>query len=103
MLKAFGPVETLRQLLETVGGIDEAHVYGSWAARYEGEPGPPPRDIDLLVVGAPDVPKLRQRLATAERSLGREINLTVLPSANWQQPAGAFVRTVKAGPLVRVA
>ena len=25
-------------------------IFGSWAARYRGEPGPPPNDIDVAVV-----------------------------------------------------
>lgn len=103
MLKAFGPVERLQQLLEPVDGIDEAHLYGSWAARYTGERGQPPQDIDLLVVGAPNVPALRRILAAAESPLGREINLTVLAPSEWHRPDTAFVHTVKAGPLVRVA
>jgi predicted nucleotidyltransferase len=29
----------------------ELAVFGSWAARYRGERGPVPGDVDLLVVG----------------------------------------------------
>lgn len=54
----------LRQLLAYAGGIiplidrtlrgfdaiQEVFIFGSWAARYHGEPGPPPNDVDVAVV-----------------------------------------------------
>jgi predicted nucleotidyltransferase len=57
-------LEPLRQLLAYAGGIlpalaealghfddiDEAFVFGSWASRFHGDPGPPPNDIDVAVV-----------------------------------------------------
>ena len=36
----YGPVAYLERALSGVAGIQEAHVYGSWAARWHGEPGP---------------------------------------------------------------
>jgi DNA-binding transcriptional ArsR family regulator len=47
-----------------------ALTYGpAWAARYAGEPGPPPQDVDVLVVGATDA--ARRRAATGPRGVGR--------------------------------
>ena len=34
--------------------MEEAYIFGSWARRYEGELGPPPADIDVLIVGDAD-------------------------------------------------
>jgi predicted nucleotidyltransferase/biotin operon repressor len=56
--------DLLRQLLAYAGGIvplldsalrdntaiDEVFIFGSWAARYRGEPGPPPNDVDVAVI-----------------------------------------------------
>jgi biotin operon repressor/predicted nucleotidyltransferase len=56
--------EVLRQLLAYVGGVipmldrafrdnpavDAVFIFGSWAARYRGEPGPPPNDVDVAVI-----------------------------------------------------
>jgi len=47
----FGPLAILGEILSRIAGVDEAHIYGSWAARYRGEPGAVPRDVDVLVVG----------------------------------------------------
>src|SRR5512138_1788238 len=43
----YGPAAVLADLLAEIRGVSEAFVYGSWAARYAGEPGPPPRDVDV--------------------------------------------------------
>ncbi len=44
-------------------GVQEAFVFGSWAARYMGEPGAAPRDIDVVVIG--DAPLATVRRATS--------------------------------------
>ena len=55
LVKAFGVPWVLAQELTGVGGIDNAYVFGSWAARFSGEEGDRPvGDIDLLVLGSPD-------------------------------------------------
>ncbi|MEV6031899.1 hypothetical protein AB0L65_12155 [Nonomuraea sp. NPDC052116] len=45
-----GPAQVLAEELASVGGVEKALVFGSWAARMTGEPGPSPVDIDLLVI-----------------------------------------------------
>src|SRR5713101_7701203 len=50
----YGPLPVLNDLLANAQGITFAFVYGSWAARYLGEPGPVPDDVDVLVVGTAD-------------------------------------------------
>src|SRR5487761_252928 len=37
-----------------IPGISRLLIFGSWAARHSGEPGPVPNDIDVLVVGDAD-------------------------------------------------
>ena len=38
--------------LEGVEGIEKAYLFGSWAARYAGEAGRAPADLDVLVIDA---------------------------------------------------
>lgn len=102
ILKAFGPVSVLARRLSDVDGIDEAFLYGSWASRYLGHAGPPPGDVDLLVVGSPDVHGVRGAARAAARELGREVNPTVLSREEWHDEASGFVRTVRGRPLVRL-
>ena len=48
-----GPLVDLRRLY-TLDGVERVFVFGSWARRHLGEPGPTPRDIDVLVIGTTD-------------------------------------------------
>lgn len=47
----YGPLPVLTDLLSAATGVEEAYIYGSWAARYLGEPGSVPQDVDVLAVG----------------------------------------------------
>nr|BFE84658.1 hypothetical protein GCM10020093_072590 [Planobispora longispora] len=38
----FGPAAVLPPLLQPIPGIEEAYIYGSWAARHANQPGPLP-------------------------------------------------------------
>ena len=50
-----------------LAGIERAVIYGSWARRYQGEAGPLPQDVDLLVIGAPAVGEVRAAADAAYR------------------------------------
>ena len=101
LLKAFGPVRVLEPLLAQIDGIEDAFIYGSWARRYRGEPGPAPEDIDLMVIGHPLVDDVYAAADTASRELGREVAVTVLSLAEWRR-SSAFAESVRAGPTVPV-
>lgn len=47
----YGPTAVLGEILAYVPGVNEAYLYGSWAARYRGHRGDVPRDVDVLAVG----------------------------------------------------
>lgn len=99
----YGPAAVLADLLPAVTGVDEAYIYGSWAARHAGEPGPPPRDIDVLVVGEADEDELADAAAAAERWLGREVNIHRVSAATWRTPGGdPFLTSVRSRPLFPV-
>jgi DNA-binding transcriptional ArsR family regulator len=44
----YGPLAIVGELLSRIPGVDEAHLYGSWAARHHGEPGPIPATLTCL-------------------------------------------------------
>lgn len=102
LLKTIGPAAVLTRELSGVPGIDQAFVYGSWAARYRGEPGPPPRDIDLLVIGEPDLDRLYAVCRRAEKELRLDVNPLVRSAAEWQRRSAGFLTDVRKGPLVAV-
>lgn len=103
LLKATGPAVVLGDRLRQIPGIDEAYVFGSWGRRYEGEVGPPPADVDVLVVGDADPDAVDAACAEAGRRLGLEINPVVLSEGEWRRSRSGFVRQVREGPLVQLS
>ncbi|MGI5236960.1 MarR family transcriptional regulator [Dactylosporangium sp. CA-139066] len=100
----YGPAAVLADLIPSVPGVDEAYIYGSWAARYTGVAGPPPRDVDVLVVGEADDDDLAEAARKAERQLGREVNVHRVSAAAWRSPGGdPFLTAVRERPSYRIA
>jgi predicted nucleotidyltransferase len=100
----YGPLPVLGDLLSGVTGVEAAYIYGSWAARYLGEPGPVPHDVDVLVVGSADQDGLYDTAREAETRLGREVNITAVSPQYWEapDPADSFMRHVRERPLVKL-
>jgi DNA-binding transcriptional ArsR family regulator len=102
LLKALGPKEVLADELAKVSGIREAYIFGSWARRYNGEPGDPPRDVDVVVIGEPDVDDVYEACQQAARKVSQEVNPVVLTPKEWKQKRSGFLREVETGSLVQV-
>jgi DNA-binding transcriptional ArsR family regulator len=100
----FGPLPLLAEALAGLAGVQEAYIYGSWAARYRGEPGPPPGDVDVLVVGSPDADALFDLAEGVSRRLGREVNVHRISPASWSaaDTTDPFLTSVRERPLARL-
>jgi DNA-binding transcriptional ArsR family regulator len=104
LTRAFGPPSVLAEALREVEGITAAYIYGSWAARHEGQPGPRPvADIDLLVLGDPDRDQLYTAISAAEKRLGRPVQATIRDPTWLQSGSGAFHKTVTSRSLVMLS
>lgn len=102
LMKTVGVLGLLADALIRVDGIEEAFVFGSWAARYVGNPGGAPRDVDVVVVGDAEYGDVRKACAKVERELGIEVNAVVVEPVRWKARKDAFVRDVRSKPLVPV-
>ncbi|MCL2467021.1 MAG: helix-turn-helix domain-containing protein [Micrococcales bacterium] len=102
LVVTYGPAHLLEQALAGVDGIDAGYVHGSWAARYHGEPGPPPGDVDLLVVGRPARRAVDEALGGIETQLSREVNTTYVMPERWQDLTDPFISQVRSRPLVEL-
>lgn len=100
----YGPLPVLNDLLADVEGNTHAFIYGSWAARYLGEPGPIPGDVDVLVVGTADPDDLDEIARAAQNRLGRPVDIRWVRPAAWASPdpADPFLASVRERPLVEL-
>jgi DNA-binding transcriptional ArsR family regulator len=104
LTRAFGVPAVLAEALRDVSGIAAAYIYGSWAARYEGQAGQRPvGDIDVLVLGEPNRDQLYAAFSTAEQRLARPVQATIRDRAWLESGSGAFHDTITSRPLVRLA
>jgi predicted nucleotidyltransferase len=98
----YGPLPVLTDLLGAIDGIARAFIYGSWAARYRGEPGPVPADVDVLVIGTADVDELHAAAVTAEERLGRPVDIRRVRPPVWAAGEDAFLAAVRERPQVEL-
>jgi DNA-binding transcriptional ArsR family regulator len=103
LTRAFGVPAVLAEALRPIDGIDEAYVFGSWAARHAGEVGVRPvGDIDVLVLGEPDRAALYDAVHRTEERLGREVQVTIREPGWLGTGTGSFHDTVTSRPLLRL-
>lgn len=93
----FGPRVIIAEEF-TLDGAEQVLIFGSWAARYAGQPGSPPRDIDVLVVGDVDRADLYEAADRAQARLGLEVNPVVRSAGQWQEQADALSAQIAASP-----
>ncbi|HUA41738.1 MAG TPA: ArsR family transcriptional regulator [Streptosporangiaceae bacterium] len=98
---AFGPHVAVS---EEFGGIPAAGIaiYGSWAARYHGAAGPPPADVDVLVVGEPSRADIYDAAEHAEQRIGFPVNVTLASPARWAANSDALIQQIRSSPIVWV-
>lgn len=113
VMRAFGPVQIVgEELAEAAsrleGVIEQVAVFGSWAARYRGEPGHDPGDIDVLLVvtdAGLDRDPIYAAADRAQQRLGRPVNPTMITTTRWARRGTGtdrFLDEIAARPLVPV-
>jgi DNA-binding transcriptional ArsR family regulator len=98
----FGPVTVVAEEFATVAGAESVHIYGSWAARYEGVPGAPPSDVDVLVVGQPTRTDVYAASDRAQDRLGIPVNPSIRTQSQWRDQSDSLVQQIQASPFVTV-
>jgi predicted nucleotidyltransferase len=97
----YGPLPVVAEAFGEVAGVEEVWLYGSWAARYRGEPGPPPHDIDVLVVGTADRTAVYDAADIAEAALGRPVHPVLVTRERYDAAAEPLLREIASAPRVR--
>lgn len=103
LMLAYGPKVLLEDTLRTVPGIAEAYIFGSWAARFNGDEGAIPHDVDLLVIGTDvDRDDIFGRATAVGAQLHQELQVVFRTPEVWADSADSFVATVRSRPLVQL-
>src|SRR5205814_314206 len=87
---SWGPLQVVADEFSKLDGTERVLIFGSWAARYLQRPGPPPHDLDVLVVGRPTRESVydaadRAQPPTAPRCWRRRTGRQPRPQA-WSRP-----------------
>jgi DNA-binding transcriptional ArsR family regulator len=102
LVLGYGPKVATERALRDIAGVQRAHIGGSWAARYHGQNGRFPHDIDVIVIGAPDRDEATDAVVNALRAIGHDAQVIFRSPSAWRDARDAFTRTAKAGPLVEL-
>lgn len=102
VLATMGPHRLLRDAFANLAGVDRLLIYGSWAARYKGEAGPPPNDLDVLVVGTPDRAAVYDAAEEVERRTGLPVNPVIASPTRWADQNDALMTQIKSSPTVDI-
>jgi DNA-binding transcriptional ArsR family regulator len=101
LLIALGPVPLLAEALGAIEGVELAFLYGSFAARMRGVDGPAPHDIDVMVVGTPDVGAVYDACQRVDEQVRRPVNPTIVTRDDLASESG-FMAQVRANLIVPV-
>jgi len=103
VLATVGPHLVVAESFAGLAGVERVLIYGSWAARYHGEPGPPPNDLDVLVIGRPDRAAVYAAANEVEARTGLPVNPVIASGRRWASGDDPLIEQVKASPVVDVA
>jgi hypothetical protein len=98
---AFGPHVVIEEKFARIPAVGVA-IYGSWAARYHGVAGPPPADVDVLVVGEAPRADIYDAAEQAEQRISFPVNVTLASPARWAAASDALIQQIRSAPVVWV-
>ncbi len=102
LLLSWGPMQVVAEEFSAVPDADRVVLFGSWAARYLGQTGPPPNDLDVLVVGQPGRESVYDAADRAQQRLGMPVNPVIRAEAAWREATDPLVVQIKSGLFVPV-
>lgn len=95
-----GVPAVLAEELSKIQGVEQAYIFGSWAARARGEHGSAPNDLDVAVIGPGLHPGNTASAAEAVQSrVGQEVNFVTGTSEQWESADGFFA-AIRQRPLL---
>jgi DNA-binding Lrp family transcriptional regulator len=99
---SWGPLQVVADEFSELPGAQRVLIFGSWAARYLQRPGPPPNDLDVLVVGHPARGDVYDAADRAQQRLGMPVNPVIRAPEAWREADDPLVQQIQSSPLVAV-
>ena len=99
---SWGPQQVVAEEFAELDGAERVLIFGSWAARYLQQHGPPPHDLDVLVVGRPTREAVYDAADRAQQRLGMPVNPVIRTRDAWREAADPLVQQIQSGPFVTV-
>jgi predicted nucleotidyltransferase len=99
IFKTTGVKGLLKEALEKLKGIETAFIYGTYATGKESESS----DVDIMIIGKPDLTELNEIISNLEEKLSREINYMCFDQEEFKKrrKAGdAFINDVLSGEKI---
>lgn len=99
IFKTTGIQGILKEALKRLKGIETAFIYGTYATGKESESS----DVDIMVIGKPDLTELNEVISNLEEKLNREINYMCFDQEEFKErrKAGdAFINDVLSGEKI---
>lgn len=99
IFKTTGVQGILKEALKRLKGIETAFIYGTYATGKESESS----DVDIMVIGKPDLTELNEVISNLEEKLNREINYMCFDQEEFKErrKAGdAFIEDVLSGEKI---
>jgi predicted nucleotidyltransferase len=99
---SWGPLQVIANEFAELDGAERVLIFGSWAARYMQRPGPPPHDLDVLVVGRPTRESVYDAADGAQQRLAMPVNPVIRPAEAWRDATDPLIQQIQSGPFVAV-
>jgi len=99
---AWGPPQVVAEEFAGLPGAELVLIFGSWAARFQQQPGKPPNDLDVLVVGRPRREDVYDAADRAQQRLVLPVNPVIRTPEAWREETDPLVRQVRSSSFVEV-
>jgi DNA-binding MarR family transcriptional regulator len=100
---SYGPAAVLPAALYGIEGLEQAFLYGNYAAYLKREQASNSPEIDLLLVGYVNRIEASNAAKRVERYLDRSFNVKFVGSQEWDTESSDFVVEVKHRPIYRLS
>ncbi|GAA3620331.1 ArsR family transcriptional regulator [Kineosporia mesophila] len=94
----FGPRVVVEEEFSSIGA-EKVLIFGSWAARHAGQSGPPPHDVDVLVVGRVRRADVYDAADRAQHRIGLEVNPVIRTREQWEDRADFLISQIRESPF----